>query len=128
MSSRGASSLPECLTLNIRLLPDLGATNEIKTLALLRSLSAYTSKNPTSEKIYVEERSNLISFANVFKSLLVVLINRRSRWMAGIATDQSGDIEVTHGKSHRNRLTTKSDFIRMKDMWMMFLFPFRACE
>ena len=35
VTSRGASSLPECLTLSIRLLPDVGATNEIKTLALL---------------------------------------------------------------------------------------------
>ena len=58
VTSRGGSSLPECLTLSIRLLPDVGATNEIKTLPLFRSLREYTSKNPASEKIYVEEGVN----------------------------------------------------------------------
>ena len=32
--SRGPSSLPECLSLSVRRWPDVGATNEIKTLAL----------------------------------------------------------------------------------------------
>ena len=31
--SRDPSSLPECLSLSIRLWPDVGPTNEIKTLA-----------------------------------------------------------------------------------------------
>ena len=66
---------------------------------------------PDSKKIYVEEGSNLIFLANVFKSLLVDSKNRRSRRTAGVARDWSGDIEVTHGKSHRNRLKSKSDFI-----------------
>ena len=86
VTSRGPYSLPECLSLSIRR-PDVGATNEIKILALFLSPSEYTSKLPASEsvKIYVEEESNLsrTSFANVFKSLLVDLINRGSRWMAG---------------------------------------------
>ena len=36
---RGGSSPPECLTLSISLLPEFGATNEIKTLASPPSLS-----------------------------------------------------------------------------------------
>ena len=108
VTSRGGSSSPECLTLSVRLLPDVGATNEIKTVALLPSLPEYET---ASEKIYVEEGSNLISFANVFKSLLVDLINKGSRRMEGIAKDGSGVIEVTNGKSHRNRLKSKSEFI-----------------
>ena len=39
VTSRGASSSPECLTLSISLFPDVGATNEIKTFALPPSLS-----------------------------------------------------------------------------------------
>ena len=38
VTSRGASFSPECLTLSVRLLPDDGATNEIKTLASRPSL------------------------------------------------------------------------------------------
>ena len=106
VTSREAS---ECLTLSISLLPDVGATNEIKDLASLPSLPEY--EIPASEKIYVEGGSNLISFANLFKSFLVDLMNRRSRWTAGMDTDQSGVVEVTHGKSHRNWLTSKSKFI-----------------
>ena len=34
VTSRGPFSLPECLSLSIRLWPDIGATNEIKKLAL----------------------------------------------------------------------------------------------
>ena len=37
MTSRGVSSLPECLSLSVRLWPDVGAKNEIKTIALLPS-------------------------------------------------------------------------------------------
>ena len=90
VTSRGESSSPECLTLSVRLLPDFGATNEIKTLAFLQILSASecTSLIPASEKIYVEEGSNLISFANVFKSLLVERLNRRSWWTAGIVASR----------------------------------------
>ena len=111
VTSRGASSLPECLTLSLSLLPDVGATNEIKTLAFFPILSECKAENPASEKIYVEEGTNLISFANVFKSLLVdfPVINRRSRGTAGGGPNWSRDIEVTHGKSHRNRLTSKSE-------------------
>ena len=123
VTSRGGSSPPECLILSISLLPEFGATNEIKTLALFPSLPEYTI--PASEKIYVEGESDLISFTNVFKSL-EERINRRSRGTAGIvATRQSSplrDIEVTHGKPRRNRLTSKSDFILLKVMWVMFLF------
>ena len=76
-TSRGSFSSPECLTLSIRLWPDVGAKNEIKTLAFLPSLPEYKSKNPASETIYVvEEGTNLISFANVFKSLLADLIKK----------------------------------------------------
>ena len=100
VTSRGGSSQPECLTLSTSLLPEFGATNEIKTLASPPSLSEYMLSIPASEKIYVEGESDLISFANVFKSL--DLINRRLWGMAGIVSDSSsGDIEVTHGKSHR---------------------------
>ena len=81
--------MPECLTLSIRLLPDVGATNEIKTLALTPSLFEYKSKVVTSEKIYVEEGSNLISFANAFKLFVVDLVKRRSQWTAGIDTGRS---------------------------------------
>ena len=35
--SRGPSSLPECLSLSVRRWPDVGVTNEIKTLALFPS-------------------------------------------------------------------------------------------
>ena len=126
VTSSGASSSPECLTLSISLLRDIGATNEIKTLASLPS--APEKEIPASVKIYVEDGSNLIPFMNVFKSLLVDLINRRSRRTADIDTGWSEDIEITHGKSHRNRLTSKSGYIEKKEMWMMFLFPFRACE
>ena len=63
--------MPEWLSLSTRLLPNVGATNEIKTLASppLANSTEYEAKNPspTSEKIYVEEGSNLISLANVFK-------------------------------------------------------------
>ena len=87
VTSRSPSFLLECLSLNIRHWPDVGATNEIKTFALFPSLSGseYMSEPPASVKIYVEKESNLsrISFANVIKSLLVDLINKRSRWMAG---------------------------------------------
>ena len=33
VTSKGPSSRPECLSLSVRLLPDVGATNEIKTFA-----------------------------------------------------------------------------------------------
>jgi hypothetical protein len=138
VTSRGPSSLPECLSLSVRFWQDsdVGATNEIKTLALLPSLSRCVSKsNPSlaaSVKIYVEIGSNLgrISFANVIKSLSPVadsdLINRGSWWMAGTGQLENNDIEVTHGKSHiGNRLTSNKG---SKEMWMTFLFLFRACE
>ena len=118
-TSRGPSSPPECLTLSVRLLPDVGATNEIKTLAFPPSLEKM-AEFPVFEKIYVEG-SNLIFFVNVFKSLSLKSLskgmNRGSRWMAGrstgiISQSQVRDIEVTHGKSHRKRLTSKPDPIR----------------
>ena len=37
VTSRGPSSRPECLTLNVRVSSDFGATNEITTLALLET-------------------------------------------------------------------------------------------
>ena len=86
-----------------------GAMNEIKTLASSPNLSEYKSKVVTSEKIYVEEGSNLISFANAFELFVVDLVKRRSQWTAGIDTGRSEFIEVTHGKSHRNRMTSKSE-------------------
>ena len=102
VTSRAPSCLPECLSLSIRLSPDVGATNEIKTLALTASISSSSHKSefPASVKIYVDKGSNLgrISIANVIKSLLVDLINRGSRWMVG-KPDEFQDIEVTHGKS-----------------------------
>ena len=56
VTSRGPSLLPECLSLNIRLWPDIGATNEIKTFALFPSLfgGENISGPPASVKIYVE--------------------------------------------------------------------------
>ena len=67
------SSLLECLSLSIRLWPDVGATNEIRTLALFQSLPRHQSemsKSPPSAKIYVEKGSNLsrISFTNGISS------------------------------------------------------------
>ena len=108
VTSRGASSLSKislrCLTLSVRHLPDVGGTNEIKTLALCLSSPENKSMSPrVSEKKYVEGGSNLISFANVFKSLFksaeVDWINRRSR---GTGAVQSVDIEVTRGVSDSN--------------------------
>ena len=51
VTSRGPSSPPECLSLSIRLLPDVGATNEIKTLAfsevyLVTSISCQRLQRP----------------------------------------------------------------------------------
>ena len=67
--------------------------NEIKILALFPRLFEYMSKllGPASIKIYVEKGSNLsqISFAKVIKSLLVDLINRRSRWMVDRCPNES---------------------------------------
>jgi hypothetical protein len=81
--SRGASSLPECISHSIRFWLDVGATNEIKTIA---SSPRASPSLPRSEsmatypavKIYVEKGSNSgrISFANVVKSLFLDLINR----------------------------------------------------
>ena len=75
VTSRGTSSsqkfVPRCLTLSVRHLPDVGGTNEIKTLALGINLPEDISMIPEGEmyeNIYVEGGSNLISFANVFKS------------------------------------------------------------
>ena len=118
VTSRGAPSTPECLSFSLRLLPD-GPTNEIKTLASPLSLPESMSNCPASVKIYVEEGSNLsrISFANVIKSLLVDLINRMSRWMAGKVrlswlSHNSRDTDVIHGKSQiiaRIPLTSESE-------------------
>ena len=54
VTSRGASSLPECLSLSVRLWPDIGATNETKTLALFLRLPSCMSRCLASVKIYVE--------------------------------------------------------------------------
>ena len=73
------------------------------------------SELPASMKIYVEKSStgNLpasrISFANVIKSLLVDLIKRRSRSMAGRSSNEPRDIEVTHGKLSRNLLISETE-------------------
>ena len=129
VTSRGISSSQECLSLSVRLWPDVGATNEIKTLALFSSSPEnVVSNQPASVKIYVEEGSNLgrISFANVIKSSSVDLIKRGPPWMAGRANGKPKDIEVNHGKSQIG--TQVISDLGSKVMWMMFLFPFRACE
>ena len=61
VTSRGSTSfLLECLSLSTRFWPDVGATNEIKTLASFLSLPEYVmSDKSASVKIYVEETSNL---------------------------------------------------------------------
>ena len=67
VTSRSPFSLLECLSLSIRFWPDVtvGATNEIKTLALFPSLSGGEymsgSEPPVSVKIYVEKRVQLMS-------------------------------------------------------------------
>ena len=95
VTSRGASKpSPECLSLSVRFFPDVGATNEIKTLASFPSIFGYLMSNRSvSVKIYVEEGSNLvrISFANVFKSLSVDLINRGPSWMASRSNESDSE-------------------------------------
>ena len=72
---------------------------KLKLLASYPSFSdCHMSEPSTSVKKIVETESNLgpISFANVIKSLLVDLINKRSRCMSGRPND-SEYIEVNHG-------------------------------
>ena len=73
--SRGPSPLPlrECLSLNIRIWPDIGATSEIKMLVLPpRPENVGGVSAPV--KIYVENGVQLVS--NLFRECDQIIIDR----------------------------------------------------